>query len=504
MSKLIIVLLSVASVFLSLNLYTINNDFPVNYHPDEEGKANQIIGNQSRNFNQPLLMIETDRFVNIVFHTREDVRSIVLSGRWTSAVFSSITILSLALASMWKKSSYSMILTGITLLLCPPLLVVSHYMKEDTVLIAGIAISVLGARIVLSKEVRQQLLGCVVLGLGCAVAASGKYVGICVILPIFISLFISCRPKLIPIRLLIFGLVAALLIVLFNARGFDSYFPPRPSSVFIGSIMQEFHHGTEGHDFVAIRTPNIYCIGIALSQLLPHQITVIAMGLIFILIKMNVTKWGIVVASFFLTMSVILSFDAVPIERYALPLVVLGYFIASELFLYLVPYVKSKPVKHGITWAWAFMLLVQGYVCYNFTHQFYDDSRQRLREWIASNLPASSIVGIDRPIMLSSTGDAVRFPNQAQLPQRIKSSKYAADLFDSGASDVQYLAITNIVYDRYLMNNCYGVFPKEEDFIRRRDFYLDIITHGKLIWESSPGIPTRSYVNPVIKLYELP
>jgi len=48
----------------------------------------------------------------------------------------------------------------------------------------------------------------------------------------------------------------------------------------------------------------------------------------------------------------------------------------------------------------AAVVAFQGYQCVNFTNQFRDDSRQRLREWIALNIPQGSVVIEDRYVLL--------------------------------------------------------------------------------------------------------
>ena len=56
---------------LSLWVFTRNNDFPLDYHPDERGKVLQLIDpTHTRNFNHPLLMLEAAAAVRRVRRTR--------------------------------------------------------------------------------------------------------------------------------------------------------------------------------------------------------------------------------------------------------------------------------------------------------------------------------------------------------------------------------------------------------------------------------------------------
>jgi hypothetical protein len=80
----------------SLWMFTQNNDFPLDYHPDEPGKVAQLMHpDQIRNFNHPLLMLETANAVRVGLGVDSDERAIAIAGRWTSAALAAVAVLAL-------------------------------------------------------------------------------------------------------------------------------------------------------------------------------------------------------------------------------------------------------------------------------------------------------------------------------------------------------------------------------------------------------------------------
>ena len=87
------------------------------------------------------------------------------------------------------------------------------------------------------------------------------------------------------------------------------------------------------------------------------------------------------------------------------------------------------------------------------------------------------------------------------------NKKLAADtdltLGALAASCVEYVAVADSNYERFLMPGCHGIFPKVDDLARRRRFYEELFARGKLVWASRPTIPSHAYVNPEIRLYRI-
>jgi len=504
--------LAFAASALSLWVFTRNNDFPINYHPDEGGKVNQIVrASQPRNFNQPLLMLEVGNLIRKLSGAGDDVRHTLLAGRLTSAMLAAIAVLALALAGGCSNGIWGMAFVGLTAALCPPLLVYAHYFKEDTALVAGVAIAVAGARALVStKKGRWQFIFAALLGLGCAAAISSKYVGMVVIVPSLLALCIAPTPKwwLVPTRLLCFMVSLSVAVVVINARAFDTVFPPRLSNVAREHMVAEIAHGHTGHDYLALSVPNTYCIGFSLAELTPQVWAFLTIGAVWFALRRRITRSGVVLAGYLATLVAVLSFDAIPFGRYALPLTVLLYAAAAELACSAISEIKL-PTTRNATMAGALLtiLLFQGWRCANFTLQFHDDSRQELRDWVARNMPAGVKIAEDGNVVLNGHGDTERFPQQPAMQAQIIDKKLAADAASTvdalAASGVEYVAVADSNYERYLMPGVHGLFPKENDLARRRRFYEELFARGRLVWSSRPTIPTHSFVNPEIRLYRI-
>jgi hypothetical protein len=504
--------LAVVFSLSSLLIFTLHTNFPIEYHPDESGKAAQVIvDSQPRNFNQPLMMLEAANVVRKTFGVASEPRTMVIAGRWTSAIFASIAVIALTLAGYWKAGLPAIALGGLTTALCPSLLVYAHYFKEDTALIVGIAIALAGAKALVStKRPMLQLGSAMILGIGCAAAASGKYVGLVVVLPSLAAVAIAPVPKwwVIPVRIVLFLASAAVAVMAINARAFASFFPPRLLEIAREQIVTEFHHGTTGHDYLALNVPNFYCLRIAASELMPHIWVFIAVGLAAVIARRKVTRWGVVLGAFLATFIAALSYNTIPFGRYALPLTVLFYFLAAQLISMAIMQLPRGGQRNA---AWiscvAAAVIFQGYQCVNFTNQFRDDSRQRLREWIALNIPQGSVVIEDRYVLSEGPGDPERFPNQAELRANIQRRFLAADAAPSleamEAGGVEYVAVAETNYDRFFEPGAHGLFPRESEFEQRRAFYADLFARGELIWYSKPSPPTHAYVNPELRLYRI-
>ena len=145
----------------ALWVFTRNNDFPLNSQPEETSKAGQIMSDtQRRNFNHPMLILESANLVRQWFGVPNEMRQMVIAGRSTSAGLAAIGVFALALAGYWGFGFRGLLFGGTIAALCPPLLVYAHYFKEDAALAGGVALAVLGmAWVVNAKKFWQQLIG---------------------------------------------------------------------------------------------------------------------------------------------------------------------------------------------------------------------------------------------------------------------------------------------------------------------------------------------------------
>lgn len=505
-------LLSLLIGIASLWMFTRNIDFPVAYHPDEASKAGQVISGE-RNFNHPLLLLNAASALRDHLDVPDDPRPVTIVGRWTSGVAAAVAVLALTLAAYGSRGFTGLAVAGAMVALCPPLHVYAKYFKEDAALVAGVAMAVLGARFVLSaRRTRWQLAAAALLGFGCAMAASGKAVGLIVLVPCVITLAIAPLPRwwALPARAAVFSVAGALGVFLMNQQAFESLLPPILSAPAQAALREQVSHATTGHIDVALDVPNTFCLRITAAELMPHAWVALGMGVALTIATRRISRWAVVLAAFAAAFAVTLSFNTIPFPRYALPLTVLAYFAAAEAVAAVVGWLslrRAAGARAAVIVTVSVAGLLQGYRCISINEQFRDDSRQRLREWVALNLPPAAVVAADSYTQLGGAGDPDRFPDQATLSINLMRASSPADLADSleglATLGVQYVAIAEPTYARYLDPAARPVPGREAQFERRRQLYRQLLSHGKMIWSAIPAVPTRAYANPEIRLYQV-
>ncbi|WP_428938806.1 ArnT family glycosyltransferase [Fontivita pretiosa] len=509
---------ALAMATLSFWLFTRNNDFPVSYHPDEHSKAEQImLPWQPRNFNHPLLLLEVANLWRQTFDVPIQVRELVIAGRSCSALLASIGVFAVAMAGYVALGWVGLLVVGSAVALCPPLLVYAHYFKEDTALVCGMMLAILGAA--LSIHTRRwwtQLLSAGVLGVGCAAALSGKYVGAMTVVPGLITLLIAgfTRWWVSPARLVTFVVVMLTAIVAINFRAFRDWRRLELAQPADYAIREEFDHATSGHSGLRLPSPNLYCLRVATGETMLHLWLLGAAGAAAAVAwrPRKPSRWAIVLAAFLLAYTLVLSYNRIPFARYALPITICLYTALSMLAAAGIRRLQRHRPALGLATLIATLICIitlQANRCINFNTQFRDDSRQRLREWVARNLPHDARIVADGYTDLGGQGDPWRFPEQSRVRQRVMQLMFAADAAPTPADlaneGVQYVAVASYTYERFFVP---GVEPMpgtqpERSFHQRADFYRKLFEQGKLLWQSVPSPSTNAYVNMELRLYQI-
>ena len=117
--------------------YTTHNSYPFFYHTDEPGKVRQVIDG-TRNFHHPLLLITATDFVTRALRIQRTDQSVVVAGRWVSAVCAVLAIVGVALFVTRRAGLIAGIAAGLLAGLHPILFQSAHVMKEDCTLLLGI------------------------------------------------------------------------------------------------------------------------------------------------------------------------------------------------------------------------------------------------------------------------------------------------------------------------------------------------------------------------------
>ncbi len=493
-------------------LYTRHNDFTYRYHADEQTKADQIESYRAyRNFNHPLLLLEATELAVRRFDVEMETQPIVETGRWVSAVFGAAAAVMLAWIGYASAGLAGMLLVGAAVGLCPPLLLYSHYMKEDVALVFGLALTLLASRAAWdAHRWWLRLPALVLLGAGAGVAASGKYVGVTALglaVPVAIGLpRMRWYWRLVTPVLVIWCAVGSFLLInhriLEDQQRFDH---------FIHGYEREADHATSHHDGLALSRPNTWFASLLTVETMLHArvlagvLGVCAMGTA---IWRRKRIWDLVAIAFAGFYLVVLSYSVIPFHRYFLPVAVMVYLFAGlgaasllNLFgrrgwLRLLAAGVGLAVIIGLQWP----------RCADYLGQLADDGRARLRQWAGENLPRGAWVIAEAYAGLTGPGDhrpGQSFPQPSGVRiQQVKAGPDAGGLDQLVRRGVGYVVIADTRYARYFTP--VEITRGDPSAIERyRQWYRDLDAHHELVWENQPAHPTHSFTNPTIKVYRL-
>lgn len=488
----------------TLLLHTQHNSFPYFYHPDEAEKTDQVLTGEW-NFHHPMLLLSTTKVAVQSFGVERNPQAVVVAGRWMSAAFTAGAVLALALlAYAWRGWAASLAAGG-ALLLHHQLFELAHYMKEDTALLLGLALSFLAAYAFWQKPSGWRAAG---LGVAVAVAISGKYLGVVALAAALPVLWLTPGGR--GWRILIFGaaLVAVLVVVnlplLLQFGVFEKSFGREVNLVVHGQrgLTRSVPHAQYWSVFRDNTTPVIWVLLLVFlasrwpdrRSLAPVQWLVIAFPFVFALA---------------------LSFSPKTNDRYLLP--------ATALFTLLAALGVADAGKLLGRWMprrWALtmcaVLLVAGQVATlprpldwrifsSYFAAFQRDDNAALLAWVKNALPPDAVIAKDSRIRLpdpKSKDDAQRY---APMPQKILAARYAADvgtmqeLRDRG---VTHLAVSESDYGKFFIRSLRPQPREAADFARRKVFYEELLRAGEPLFERPRG--TVIYLHPGIRLYRMP
>lgn len=501
----------------SLWLYTRGNDFPaLYYHPDEYGKSYQIMGRMERNFNHPLLLLEAaEKGIEWFDVPVGDLLRVTIAGRWASAVLASVGVIAVTLAGYAAYGFIGLFITGAVVSLCPALLINAHFFKEDTSLLCGIMLTMLGARYTLSAQrVWSQLLAALVLGIGCGAAVSGKYVGAITTIPAILALFIGRMQNAyaLPLRTLLFCLTFIATAHFINSRAFESAYSFKLTPEAQSGFYDETHHAVEGHFGLGLRQPNSYWLRIASTDVLPHLWILGGIAGVWCVATRRITRWEIVLLAFIATFGAILSFNKIPMARYALPVTVGLYVLIAQLISSALVDLSRRGQIVGLTSVFVCLGVIggiQGSWARDLDDRFVNDTRHEFRNFVANTIPAGTRIACDNHSGLTSPGDPIRHPDQPQLRATLRRDGFmhvadiAETVDDLARQGYSYVAVSSLNFDRFFDREVAGVPGNEDWFKRHRQFYEDVFTRGKLVWKSEPKHRTNAWVDIDLRLYDI-
>ncbi len=483
-------LIALALFVGSLLLFTRDNGFSFSYHPDEDGKTFQII-ERERNFHHPLLMLNvTDLAVHLA-RVPLSSQAVVIVGRWVSAAFAAGAVAALAMLAFCRGGWLAAWSVGLLVATHGKLYEAAHYLKEDTALVFGLAVFFLAADFFSRGPTTRTLR---FLGIGCGLAASGKYVGI---LALLFAMPLVWRAATVPRRWKTFAIAFVATFLILNL-------PPttHPSSPF-RSIKREITGVTAGHRGMTREVPHAKYVGELHEDVSRPVLAFAGLALLAMLVtarKRTGAEWVLVLLP--LAYFVIISFSPKTGGRYLLPtstlVCALGGFGVVEIARWL-----GRGKYPALAVGAVLLLYAQLPLLRATMDEFRHDDRVALAAWIRANVPADAIIVEDHRVNLfaPAPGDESGKP---QVPQRVLDNESAADvgtLDEMQTWGIVYVAVSQRQYDRYFSKNLKPRESEKADYARRKNFYSRLFAEAELVLElKSQG---NIYLQPGLKLYRL-
>jgi hypothetical protein len=374
-------------------------------------------------------------------------------------------------------------------------------MKEDASLIVGVALVALTTRMVWDARWSwSQILCAGLVGAACAVAVSGKYVGIASLVPAIPMLILARKRNwsywiLWPLMFVgCFVVVGATI----NHRIFDDNWRILPH--FENSLEAETEHGLTGHDSVTMPQPNTFSWSVVLSEtLLPTKVLICAFGGLLLLVCWRRSLWDWWIAVYAVFWLGVVSYSAIPFHRYSLPPVLLAHVLGGMGAIFLT-FLFRNWIWRAAVWVLCFGIIVhfQGGRVMDYLDGFRNDSRDRARHWIARNLPRNSVI-------LSENYAKIVYPGVNLPGYRVQVTRYGPDYGDLRSLErrADYMVVADHTYLRFLEPQVIGEPGYEPIFERRRKWYRDLFESYELLWSTSDEPQMRAFTNPEIRIYKL-
>jgi hypothetical protein len=432
-------------------------------------------------------------------------QKVVEVGRWVSAAFAALAVVALSLLAFVWRGWPAAIVTGLALLLHHQVFELAHYLKEDTALLCGVALTFL-AVFLFARRPTVPWAGA--LGAAVACAISGKYIGVAVlvvVLPVFWRTPIEGRWR----RGLVFVVVLGLTMFLINLP-----LVLHPAA-FAHSFDREIQLVVNGQEGTARRVPHTLYLNIFRDNSTPIMWVLL---LVFLgrrwreRRELALVEWLLIAFPFAYTVA--LSCSPKSNDRYFLPatamftlFAAIGALDAGRLLGRWIP----------VRWAWtipAALLLIAQVVTTpppaswktltEYRTAFQTDDNRELFHWVKTALPPNAVIVKDSRILLpdpENSRDADRFE---PLPQRILAKKYAADFGtfeDLRKMGVSYVAVSETDYGGFLLDRGRPKKGDTVDFERRKAFYTELL-RGNPLFQRDRG--TVLYLHPGIRVYRVP
>jgi 4-amino-4-deoxy-L-arabinose transferase-like glycosyltransferase len=388
-------------------------------------------------------------------------------------------------------------------------------MKEDAALVLGLSAFFLALTVFWRSHSAKSAF---LLGVACATAASAKYIGI-VVLPFALAALLFARPKQQiggrkpALRKFAIGFLIAAAVLNYS-------FVLAPAKLFKGIHFEAGHvAGLEEKHFATPMTSTIYLRTLLDQTTVPVLVLAAGHILAVLLWWRRRSPPERLLALFPIGYFLMLTVTPLKIPRYLLPVVVLAYYHAGMGIAELItpiPFGKAIRTTAALT-VLGVTLVPQAIQCTAYLREFTNDSRTRLLHYVERTLPETAVIAQDQYASLPD----LNIPEQTGalqrlLRQKIVSRKYVVDL--GTVDELRQAGFTHVVVCEYSYGRFFGqdrLFQSpdaQELFELRKQRYEELFRRGVLLWENRRSLATRRtpdaiphiYINPVLRLYELP
>jgi hypothetical protein len=491
---------------VSLALDSRHNDFPYYYHPDEPGKVEQVLTGKW-NFHHPMLLLATTKAAVDLGRAPRTEQAVVETGRWVSATFMALAIVAFSLLAYAWRGWPAAVATGGALVLNHQLFELAHYLKEDSALLAGLALTFL---MLLACWWQPSPWRAGLLGAACALAVSGKYLG-AVAIALAVPVLWKAPGERRAVRFAAFAAGLTLTFIVVNLPLL------RHLATFRDSFGREVKLVVQGQGGMTRSVPHAQYWNIFIDNTTP---AIWLLLLIFLHARwrerrnVSLPEWMII--GFPFVYAVALSCSPKSNDRYFLPatavltlLAGLGTMDAARLFTRLT---RGRFWKWGLVAAPALLILGQLPSWLRYEEAFQHDDTRELTDWLRTKVPPDAVIARDSHVRLpdpSRKKDAARvgvIPQKvvtARVPgrKRVRLVGELGTLEEIIAMGVTHVAVSESDYGRFFLTGLRPQEGEERDFARQKAFYTGLLRDGELVFERDRG--TVIYLHPGIRVYRI-
>lgn len=471
-----------------------HNDFPIYYHPDELSKGQQIVSGEL-NYHHPLLLLDAADLLLRMKGQPRTPENAVMAGRTASAIFTALSVVFLT-ALAWRRAGWQgAFLTAALLPLVPLIYELAHYCKEDPALLVGVALSLLALDVFTEKPGAGTA---AFVGAACAVAVSGKYLGM--------ILFLVALPWVVwhgrrwTVSLAFLGAFLAVLAII----NLPYFLHPTALTHGLGYEINAAHVG--GAKGISRDVPHSKYVYIFLDNVgRPLWAGVALFLLIAVFRKQGRSTFDPVLFLLPAGYALLLSFSPKTASRYFLAVAPLLTLCGAIGLAWTAQWLSQRRrwIGHAFLGVAAVLAVwVQRDLMETPLKGFRLDSRRQMAAWIADNLPPGSLLLAEERIHLAK---APTWPGGSPPKIQIWEKSFLPDagsLEQIRQTGVRYVAVIRTSFGGYLDSKRKPAAKQEEQHRYRSKLYRHLFTRGHLLKKT--GGCGVGILNPEIRLYELP